>query len=97
LTHITIIKELPRWLQFTLIALVVLSLVFLYLWQGWQVIHLQQRVSELDEELTPLREQKKKLQLQKARYFSYERIERIAKERFGMIEPEIREEESESD
>lgn len=97
MTQITIIKELPRWLQFTLIALVVLTLVFLYLWQGWQVIHLQQRVSELDEELTPLREQKKKLQLQEARYFSYERIERVAKERFGMIEPEIREEESESD
>lgn len=97
MTQIKIIKELPKWLQRTLIALVILSLVFLYLWQGWQVIHLQQRVTELDEKLIPLREQKKELQLQKARYFSYERIERIAKERLGMEEPKIREEESESD
>ncbi|MBS3814397.1 cell division protein FtsL [Candidatus Bipolaricaulota bacterium] len=97
MTQFEIVKELPRWLQFVLIALVVLSLVFLYLWQGWQVIHLQHRVSELDKELTPLRERKKELQLQKAHYFSYERIERIAKERLGMVEPEIREEEPESD
>lgn len=86
------LKELPRWVQLSLITLVVLSLVFLYLWQGWRVIHLQQKVSDLDEELTPLREQKKELQLQKARYFSYERIERIAKERLGMVEPKIEEE-----
>lgn len=84
------IRELPRWLQLSLISLVVLSLVFLYLWQGWQVINLQQRVSNLDESLTPLREQKKELQLERARYFSYERIERIAKKRLGMVEPEIK-------
>lgn len=82
--------EIPRWIKIFLVALVGLSLIFLYLWQGWRVIYLQQRISELDDRLTPLRERKKELLLDKARYFRYERIERIAKERLGMIEPEIK-------
>jgi len=82
--------EIPRWIKIFLVALVGLSLIFLYLWQGWRVIYLQQRVSELDEQLTPLREKKRQLLLEKARYFTYERVERIAKERLGMVEPEIK-------
>ncbi len=82
--------ELPRWIKIFLVALVGLSLIFLYLWQGWRVIYLQRRISELDDQLTPLRERKKQLLLDKARYFRYERVERIAKERLGMIEPEIK-------
>lgn len=88
------IKLLPRWLKLVLSTLIVLLLVFLYLWQGWQIIYLQRRVDELDEELTPLRERKKELLMDRARYFSYERIERVAKDRLGMVEPEITEEES---
>lgn len=84
---------LPHWLNLVLLTLIVLSLIFLYLWQGWQVIYLQRRVNELDEELKPLRERKRELLMDRARYFSYERVERIAKERLGMVEPEISEEE----
>jgi len=82
--------EIPRWIKIFLVAVVALSLIFLYLWQGWRVIYLQQRISELDEQLTPLRERKRQLLLDKARYFTYERVERIAKERLGMVEPEIK-------
>jgi len=83
-------QEIPRWIKIFLVALVGLSLIFLYLWQGWRVIYLQQRISELDEQLTPLRERKRQLLLERARYFTYERVERIAKERLGMVEPEIK-------
>lgn len=82
--------EIPRWIKIFLIALVGLSLIFLYLWQGWRVIYLQQRISELDEQLTPLRERKRQLLLERARYFTYERVERIAKDRLGMVEPEVK-------
>lgn len=81
---------IPRWIKIFLIALVGLSLIFLYLWQGWRVIYLQQRISELDEQLTPLRERKRQLLLERARYFTYERVERIAKDRLGMVEPELK-------
>ncbi|MBS3786867.1 septum formation initiator family protein [Candidatus Bipolaricaulota bacterium] len=89
-------NSFPTWLKVLAATLLILSLVFLYLWQGWQVIYLQRRVSELEEELIPLRERKRELQITVARYFSYDRIERIAKERLGMVEPEIREEEPNS-
>ena len=87
----------PTWLQVFVATLIILSLIFLYLWQGWQEIYLQRRVGELEEELIPLKEQKRELQLRKARYFSYDRVERIAKERLGMVEPEITEKETEED
>jgi len=86
-------NNIPIWLKVLATTLVVLGLIFLYLWQGWQVIYLQRRVSDLEDELIPLEERKKELQLEVARYYSYERIERIAKERLGMIEPGLSEEE----
>jgi cell division protein FtsL len=86
-------NNIPIWLKVIATTLVVLGLIFLYLWQGWQVIYLQRRVSDLEDELIPLEERKKELQLEVARYYSYERIERIAKERLGMIEPDLSEEE----
>ncbi|MCF7889933.1 septum formation initiator family protein [Candidatus Bipolaricaulota bacterium] len=90
-------NRLPTWLEVLGATLIILLLIFLYLWQGWQVIYLQRRVSELEEELIPLRERKRELQITVARYFSYDRIERIAKERLGMVEPEITEEEASSE
>ena len=84
-------NKYPNWLKVLAATLIILSLIFLYLWQGWQVIYLQRRVSQLEEELVPLEERKKELQLDVARYFSLARIERIAKERFGMIEPGVSE------
>ncbi len=86
-------NNIPIWLKVLATTLVVLGLIFLYLWQGWQVIYLQRRVSDLEDKLIPLEERKKELQLEVARYYSYERIERIAKERLGMIEPGLSEEE----
>jgi len=85
-------NKFPTWLQVVAATLIILLLIFLYLWQGWQVIYLQRRVSQLEEELVPLKERKRELQLMIARYFSFDRIERIAKERLGMVEPEIRKE-----
>jgi len=85
-------NKFPTWLQVVTATLIILLLIFLYLWQGWQVIYLQRRVSQLEEELVPLSERKKELQLMVARYFSFDRIERIAKERLGMVEPEIKKE-----
>ncbi|MFB6291271.1 MAG: septum formation initiator family protein [Candidatus Bipolaricaulia bacterium] len=79
----------PVWLQVLAATLIILSLILLYLWQGWQVIYLQRRVSKLEEKIIPLEERRKELKTMIARYFSYERIERIAKERLGMVEPEI--------
>lgn len=90
-------SRFPTWVQVLAATLVILSLIFLYLWQGWQVIYLRRRVSELEEELIPLRERKRELQIAVARYFSYERIEKIAKERLGMVEPEIRAEDGNSE
>lgn len=90
-------NRFPAWLKVLAATLIILSLVFLYLWQGWQVIYLQRRVSELEEELIPLKERKRELQITVARHFSYDRIERIAKERLGMVEPEITEEETNSE
>ncbi len=87
----------PTWLKVLAVSLVVLFIILLYLWQGWQVIFLQRRVTELEEELIPLREKKRELQLEVIRHFSYRRIERIAKERLGMVEPEITEEKSNSE
>ena len=89
--------KFPAWLRVVAAVLIVVSLIFLYLWQGWQVIYLQRKVSELEEELVPLRERKRELQTMIARYFSFARIERIAKERLGMVEPEIRKEEPDSE
>ncbi|MFP4136130.1 MAG: septum formation initiator family protein [Candidatus Acetothermia bacterium] len=93
--NINLADGILPWIKLVLAALVILSLIFLYLWQGWQVIYLQRRVDELDESVVPLRERKKELLMDRARYFSYERIERIAKERLGMVEPRIEEETSE--
>ncbi len=90
-------NRFPTWLRVLAATLLILLLIFLYLWQGWQVIYLQRRVSELEEELIPLRERKRELQIMVARYFSFDRIERIAKERLGMVEPEISEEDSNSE
>lgn len=90
-------NRFPTWLRVLTVTLIVLSLIFLYLWQGWQVIYLQQRVSDLEEELIPLRERKRELQIMVARYFSFDRIERIAKDRLGMVEPEISEEDENSE
>lgn len=82
-------KKLPSLLQLSIVLLLVVALTFLYLWQTWRVIYLQRQVSQIEETLTPLRERKKDLQIKVAQYFSYERIERIAKERLKMVEPEI--------
>ena len=90
-------NRIPFWLQIATVTLIILLLVFLYLWQGWQVIYLQRKISELEEELIPLEERKKELQIMIARYFSYDRVERIAKERLGMIEPDIRKEDENSE
>lgn len=88
--------KIPRWLQVTILALLVMALVFLYLWQEWQIIHLQRKIDHLDESLTPLRERKKQLLIDEARYFSYERIERLARQRLGMVAPQTPGEEIEN-
>ncbi len=82
-------KKLPNLLQLSVVLILVVTLIFLHLWQTWRVIYLQRQVSQTEETLTPLRERKKDLQIKVAQYFSYERIERIAKERLKMVEPEI--------
>ncbi|MFP3953672.1 MAG: septum formation initiator family protein [Candidatus Acetothermia bacterium] len=84
-------KNLPGFFQLSLVIILVVALIFLYLWQTWQVIYLQREVNQLEEDLVPIREKKRELQFQVARYFSYDRIERIGKERLGMVEPEIEE------
>lgn len=85
-------NDLTGFFRISLVVVIVVALIFLYLWQTWRVIYLQRRVNNLERELVPIEERKKDLQLQVARYFSYERIERIARERLGMIEPQVKEE-----
>ncbi len=85
-------RNTPGFLQISIVTILVVALIFLYLWQTWRVIYLQREVNGLQEDLVPIQERKRELQLQVARYFSYKRIERIAKERLNMVEPEIEEE-----
>jgi len=82
-------NNLPGAIQLTLIIVLILGLIFLYLWQTWRVIYLQRRIRSIERNLVPIRERRNDLRLRVSRYFSYERIERVAKERLNMIEPEI--------
>ena len=72
-----------------IVATVLTALIILYLWQAWEQIHLNRKIATLEEEIIPVRERNKQLHIQVIRTFSPERIERIAKERIGMVEPKI--------
>lgn len=74
-----------------IIALIfITTLLLLYLWQGWQISFLTGRLAILREELEILEAQKEMLLLEVAKVFSLKRIESIAKNRLGMIEPKLK-------
>lgn len=80
---------LPRALG--LVALILLTtLLLVYLWQGWQMSYLTGQLARSRAELELLEAKKEMLLLEVARAFSLERIEGIAKNRLGMVEPEIK-------
>ncbi len=76
-----------KWVLVPLL-IAVTFLLTLYLWQSWRVIDLRKKRKELEEELAPLVEENRRLKVEVNRVFSYERIERIAKNRLEMKRPE---------
>lgn len=73
------------------IILILIAITFfslLYLWQSWERINLSQKIRELEEKLAPLEEKHKRLEIEVIRAFSLDRIERIAKNKLGMVIPD---------
>ena len=75
-----------------ILLLAITFLITLYLWQSWKVIDLRQRKEELEEELVPLVEKNRSLQIEVIRTFSLERLEKLALEKLGMERPFPKEE-----
>ena len=75
-----------------ILLLAITFLITLYLWQSWKVIDLRQRKEELEEELVPLVEKNRSLQIEVIRTFSLERLEKLALEKLGMERPSPKEE-----
>lgn len=75
-----------KWILVPLL-IVVTFLITLYLWQSWRVIDLRKKRKKLEKELAPLVEENRRLKVEVNRVFSYERIERIAKNRLEMKRP----------
>lgn len=78
--------------QFLIIlgACILVILILLYLWQSWQIIHLERKIAETRKRVVPIKERYKELWIEAIRAFSLSRIERIAKQRLGMVEPELK-------
>ncbi|MFQ5795555.1 MAG: septum formation initiator family protein [Candidatus Bipolaricaulia bacterium] len=72
-----------------IILLILVTLgCLIYLWQSWEHRQLVQRVRIGQESLTRLQAEHQQLEFELAQYHSLDRIERIARERLGMAEPE---------
>ena len=72
-----------------LIGLSALGLSFLYVWQTTQIRDLTARCNSVREDLVKAEEVNRTLQFEIEQAFSLERIERIARERLGMVEPSV--------
>jgi cell division protein FtsL len=76
-----------------LVLILLTALIMLWLWQSWQEIRLTREIRETKEGLVPVEERNKELRIRVIEIFSLDRIERIAKSKLGMVEPEIKKEE----
>lgn len=72
-------------------SIVIAALALLYLWQGWQLAHLQAQLAAREELIAKLEAQVELLRLQAEQAFSLKRIELLAKTLLGMVEPELSE------
>ena len=71
------------------VLIVFTALIMLWLWQSWQEIKLTRNIREEADELAPIEERNKELRIKVIEAYSLDRIERIAKNRLDMVEPEI--------
>ena len=71
------------------VAVLVIGLSFLYVWQTTQIRDLTARCNSVRSELIEVEEIDRTLQFEIERAFSLERISKIARERLGMVEPSV--------
>ncbi len=67
------------------------ALAMLYLWQGWELAHLQAQLAAREALVQELEAQVDLLHLQVEQAFSLKRVELLAKTLLGMVEPELSE------
>ncbi len=72
----------------TVFVLVILGLLTFYIWYQTEAIRLGRDSARLEDEISELKEEIKKLEIQKARLLSPERIDKIARERLGLRPPD---------
>ncbi|MFQ5508514.1 MAG: cell division protein FtsL [Leptospirillia bacterium] len=70
------------------VALLAIGATLAYLWQHMMMVDLGYRIEKTRTELSHLRHKRGELLLEVARLSSLDRVERIARERLGMTEPE---------
>lgn len=73
-----------------IVSIVITTLALLYLWQSWQLAHLNAQLQVHRAILEKLKDQNELLQFKIEQAFSLERIERVAKEKLEMVEPSLK-------
>ncbi len=70
------------------IILLIFVLLFFYSWQSWQITHLNSRLLDIKKKVGKLEDEKMALQFKVDQAFRLGRVEKVAKEEIGMVEPE---------
>jgi cell division protein FtsL len=70
-------------------ACILLAIAFLtfYIWHQAALISLGYQTSRLEEKISRLEEEIKRLEIKKASLLSLEKVEKIAREKLGLVEP----------
>ncbi len=70
-------------------ACILLAVAFLtfYIWHQAALISLGYKTSRLEEKISQLEEEIKGLEIKKASLLSLEKVEKVAREKLGLIEP----------
>jgi cell division protein FtsL len=76
-------KEISLFLCSLFLGLAILTL---YIWQQTEIVRLGYKMGEAERQIQTLQEEVKVLEAKKATLLSLENVERIAREKLGMIE-----------
>jgi len=63
------------------------SVVTLYIWQQAEAVRLGLRIGRLEKQCQTLREDVNKLELKKSSLLSLDRVDRIARDELGLVDP----------
>jgi len=69
--------------------LAVLGLLTFYVWYQTEAVHLGLDIARLEEEIKTLRDDIARLELRKAELLAPRRVEKIAREDLGLVDPKL--------